>query len=194
MIFSLYSFSDAVVVVAHIVDSRDFSFDTFQVEQCLLHLKYLMASYAQNYRMKIFSIKMATRFHKEIQSGQLCKKYRWKMRPQSLHLHMYKNCKEQCRSKILEHQGIRVRKIKKKKVSKDEEYHVYPISNPRHKKPLKFTISFNEEEWMKMKPVLSKRKQKLQPGWTDMVYDKIWLVEKLKCAYNFKTLSITSAY
>lgn len=89
----------------------------------------------------------------------LCTKYKLKILPKSLHLHMYKECVQGCRSKILEHQGIRVRKTKKKKNKIDEEYQIHPISDPHKKKSLEFTIILSTEEWLQIKPDMSCRKK-----------------------------------
>lgn len=54
-------------------------------------------------------------------------------------------------------------------------------------KPLNFTISINEEEWEKVKPTMTIRSDRttlvLQPGWTDLVLDKIWLQYPLACSF-----------
>lgn len=79
-------------------------------------------------------------------------------------------------------------------VFSDSSDHYDKIKLKKENKSLKnitFNIMFDSNEWEEIRPIekLYKNGQKghvLKPGWPDILVRKIYLAEKLPCAYNFK--------
>ena len=80
--------------------------------------------------------------------------------------------------------------------SDNEELEENPQKNRKKKnEELIFDIEIPSESWSKIVPIKKNfknndEKEILQPGWTDVIKDLIWLNKKLSCAFSFKRHSV----